>query len=377
MIQALNPARQLSPPLNGPSGPSNSGVSEQQSLRKRIRDIQENPSIDQKEKARMVQCLMCNDVRHASPTPSGPPQESNCSLTCQHYKKQCSRFHFDCCGITDPCHRCHLARGTCSVRPPLISKVTCNVCNTEQPPAKNCMNCQVEFGKSYCSICKIWTPLDITHCNDCGFCRVGKSHEVFHCYTCDACFGVEGKSGHRCARIQLKDAACPLCLESVHTAQKASNILPCGHVLHADCWKEAAQKGEFRCPTCRKSLFDMAQFWNSIRRSIELQPIPRGFFPIRVGDIVDSPYGKFLVTSKRTMPVSGERRQQEILCDGLLQDWKLSDGSYAKAVISEDKLTRNHTTKIVCYDCEKKSETPFHFLGLECKHCGGYNTCQM
>jgi RING finger/CHY zinc finger protein 1 len=29
---------------------------------------------------------------------------------------------------------------------------------------------------------------------------------------------------------------------------------------------------------------------------------------------------------------------------------------------------------IICYDCEKKTEVPFHFFGLKCGECGSYNT---
>ena len=30
--------------------------------------------------------------------------------------------------------------------------------------------------------------------------------------------------------------------------------------------------------------------------------------------------------------------------------------------------------KIICNDCSKECETEFHVVGLECKHCGGFNT---
>ena len=34
---------------------------------------------------------------------------------CVHYNKHNSRFYFACCGVIDPCHRCHMERGTLSV----------------------------------------------------------------------------------------------------------------------------------------------------------------------------------------------------------------------------------------------------------------------
>lgn len=29
---------------------------------------------------------------------------------------------------------------------------------------------------------------------------------------------------------------------------------------------------------------------------------------------------------------------------------------------------------ILCNDCEKKSEQKYHYIGMKCKECGGYNT---
>lgn len=34
----------------------------------------------------------------------------------------------------------------------------------------------------------------------------------------------------------------------------------------------------------------------------------------------------------------------------------------------------NTYSTIFCNDCEKKSEQKFHYVGIKCKECGGYNT---
>lgn len=345
-------------------------IKQENLLRKRIRDIQNDPFTNQRDKAHMMQSLMSST---ATCIPSRT-KSHNLSPTCSHYDKKCSQMFFQCCEVYDPCHRCHMARGQCNVRPARVTSIMCNTCHYHQPPAHDCINCGERMGKSFCDICKIWTPLDIYHCHDCGICRVGKAEEVFHCHTCDACFGVEGREQHRCAKVQLKGTCCPMCLESVHSAQKPSSILPCGHVLHADCWKESARKGEFRCPSCRKSVFEMQSFWDNIRRSIALQPIPKKFFPIRVGDIVDSPYGPFQVLERRIVP--GESASK-VLCEGIFPEWHLTDGQLARATLDEELLENRKMTKICCFDCEAKTTAPFHFLGLECQACKGFNTCQL
>lgn len=364
-------------------------------MRRQLLAINNDPSLNSIQKSQLSQRLhmpVTNSSQQAFPpfcqpvgtssqpnsnqAHSQPPLPPNEALSCQHYKsKKCSRFYFDCCNTVDPCHRCHMARG-CDRKPPQISSIQCNDCGTKQEPSQRCVNpaCGVQFSNSYCDKCKIWTELDIVHCDHCGICRVGKPSSVFHCHTCDACFAKESQGTHRCAKSKLKDSSCPICLESVHTAQKASNILPCGHVVHGDCWKEAARKGEYRCPTCRKSLVDMRPVWTSIRRSISLQPIPRGFFPIQSGDLTNSPFGDFLVMGKRQANSGVNSDKVSTMCEGYLTGWELANGQRVRATIAEHCLDKKRDITVWCYDCEKKCDTEFHFLGLECRHCGGFNT---
>lgn len=348
-----------------------SGINELE-LRQQIRAVRNNPNLNAQEMAQQCQRLMCLSISELASREKYAPNES---LTCKHYNKNCSRFEFQCCGTIDPCSRCHYAREICDQRPPQISTIKCNLCHTTQAPTQSCINCNVQFSNSYCETCKIWTALEIFHCDGCGICRVGKRDDTFHCYNCDACFPVATRNLHHCAKTQLKDSSCPLCLESVHTAQKESFILPCGHVLHVDCWKLASVKGEYRCPTCRKCLLDMRNIWANIRRSIQLQPIPDNFFPIQIGDVVESPFGQFKVVERRAV-TSGN--SETVLWFGFLLNWVLANKSPAEATLREDVLVKKQKKRLIwCYDCESKSSTDFHFLGLECKNCGGFNTCQL
>lgn len=40
------------------------------------------------------------------------------------------------------------------------------------------------------------------------------------------------------------------------------------------------------------------------------------------------------------------------------------------------KNLENHVINIFCNDCHEQSKAQFHFVGLKCQHCGGYNTTQ-
>jgi len=162
----------------------------------------------------------------------------------------------------------------------------------------------------------------------------------------------------------------------------------------------------------------MQKYWESIRRSIQMQPLPPSYFPIRVGDTVDSPQGRFLVASKHEIP--GDNiygRPPQTFYEGQLLDIQpiplstrsCSEGSSDNAMdvdeievqvvqeenvvvpseamqpskqpnmatFTEDHLVKKKIVRIMCYDCEHKGETNFHPLGLECQACRGFNTTQL
>ena len=128
----------------------------------------------------------------------------------------------------------------------------------------------------------------------------------------------------------------------------------------------------------------MAPYWDALRFSIRLQPIPATLIHIRPGERVDSPYGMFLVQD-----VFLAEDNTTHMCSGLLIGWLGNDSSSSsgrdsydekkvpKATLQLDVLRRNITVPYLCYDCENKGVTKFHFLGLECTHCRGFNTVRI
>lgn len=372
---------------------------QQAEIRRQLLAIQNNPVLDSYQKSKCAQSLFfssssscrapsSNSFSFSSPQPTSSNiycteitphrPEDNLSKSCEHYRKTCSQFKFSCCGVVDPCHRCHLARNTCSVRPPQVSSITCTTCQTSQEPSAACKQCGTRFANSYCATCKIWTDKEIAHCNDCGFCRVGRADSIFHCHTCDACFNIEVGKVHRCAKAGLKDSVCVLCMESVHTSQTPSSILVCGHVLHTTCIKNSLQQGQFRCPVCRKCMIDMSSYWQQIKTSIQLQPIPNNFFPIQLGEIVDSEYGEFKPTSYADGLYTGELVWGQAATHVVPSAQTSSSQSLTRATLHESTLrSKKHKVSVVCVDCGHQSLTNFHVLGLECLGCGGFNTSRV
>jgi len=94
---------------------------------------------------------------------------------------------------------------------------------------------------------------------------------------------------------------------------KTATILKCGHAIHTQCQEDLLQSGNPRCPICNSSFLNMKRQWKYLDEIIARSP---------------------------PMPVE----------------------------------YRNWTVEILCADCHEKSQALFHFEGLKCGACGGYNT---
>eukprot|EP01038_Epipyxis_sp_PR26KG_P009569 gene9569-12890_t len=303
-------------------------------------------------------------------------QVNDCDFSyhsCAHYpNKKCSSFFFSCCGVFDTCHRCHQESG-CEVAPPAIESIKCNECNITQKPSQICVNpnCGTKFNNSYCSLCYIWTEVDVTHCEDCGICRVGLKDQLFHCHQCDCCVGIEYASNHSCfKKVKLREENCPFCLEALFTSQKTITNFICGHFSHLHCWRASMKTGNYRCPLCRKTVADVSRSWDVLRRAIELQPLTDDIIgSIEKDDILLSNYGLFQI-----MDIKKENNSLEMY-DGIFPNWILANGQAVRGSMNTNSVSKPCIyRKIWCNDCEKDCISSFHYLGTECTHCKGFNT---
>jgi hypothetical protein len=98
--------------------------------------------------------------------------------------------------------------------------------------------------------------------------------------------------------------------------------------MHADCYKDLMHV-TYRCPTCNKSAVNMELQWRKLDDEIRLQPMPEEEFEDSAAAIANP----------------GHRRVPRKVFVG-------------------------------CNDCGGRGWSPFHWLGLKCPHCDGYNTSQ-
>ncbi|GAV92735.1 zf-RING_2 domain-containing protein [Cephalotus follicularis] len=104
---------------------------------------------------------------------------------------------------------------------------------------------------------------------------------------------------------------CPVCYEYLFDSVKEAAVLKCGHTMHMDCFHEMADKHQFRCPICSKTVLDMSQYWELLDMEIEATKMPEEY---------------------------------------------------------------QHEVSILCNDCNTTSKVAFHILGHKCRQCNSYNT---
>lgn len=234
---------------------------------------------------------------------------------CIHYQNNCI-FFAKCCNKFFDCKRCHDENNSHEF---MCDEIKCDKCKYLQQISQICKQCSISFSEYFCDKCKLLdsTPNKlIFHCDKCKICRIGKREDYIHCDRCNCCLHISYFDNHKCIDNRLKHN-CAICMEYLDTSLGRILILRCGHSLHEECLTNSIYAGNYKCPLCYKSIVLMNKFNEIMDSEIALTPMP--------------------------------------------DDYK-------------DK-----SVNIFCNECEKKSQTSFHILGLKCKNkeCGSYNTIQI
>lgn len=271
-------------------------------------------------------------------------------LGCMHYKRNVKVQCFDC-RQWYACRHCHDAAHDLPFVHNLNRKKTqnmlCMLCQTPQPAGETCMQCGEYASWYYCDKCKLWdndSNKRIYHCDDCGLCRLGEGlgKDFVHCRRCNVCISISTSASHPCIE-RATDSDCPLCLSYLFESPTPVVSLPCGHYMHGSCYKDLMAV-TYKCPVCSKSAVNMELQWRKLDDEIALQPMPEE--------------------------------------DGELEDLLphlegVTDNEIEEAAESATPLRRPRRAWISCNDCNARCWSPFHWLGLKCHYCGGYNTNQM
>ena len=90
-----------------------------------------------------------------------------------------------------------------------------------------------------------------------------------HCSECCMCISVNVFETHRCFKDKYKNN-CPVCREDMFSSRQSPQDLPCGHAIHAHCFRKLAGF-DYRCPICKKTVVSqqsMAAAWEARARDI-------------------------------------------------------------------------------------------------------------
>ncbi|XP_010459541.1 PREDICTED: uncharacterized protein LOC104740590 isoform X1 [Camelina sativa] len=232
---------------------------------------------------------------------------------CKHYKRNC-KLLAPCCNQLFTCIRCHDEEVDHLLDRKQVTKMMCMKCLIIQPVGASCSNtsCNSSMGKYYCKICKLFDDdREIYHCPYCNLCRLGKGLSIDY-FHCMKCNACMSRTlvEHVCREKCLEDN-CPICHEYIFTSNSPVKALPCGHVMHSTCFQEYTCS-HYTCPICSKSLGDMQVYFRML--------------------------------------------------DALLAEQKMPD-EYL-----------NQTQVILCNDCGRKGNAPYHWLYHKCSSCASYNT---
>lgn len=238
-------------------------------------------------------------------------------LGCVHYKRNV-KMQCNTCLRWYTCRLCHDEVENHTLPRRDTKHMLCMLCGSPQPVGQVCKMCHVQAACYYCPICKLWSndpAKSIYHCDDCGICRIGEGlgKDFFHCKTCAACMSIQAESTHKCIERSTK-CDCPICGEYMFTSNKPVAFMRCGHSIHESCFAEWCN-ASYKCPICSKSIANMESQFRRLDRHIEEQPMPEEY--------------------------------------------------------------RDNRAYVFCNDCNSRSVTKYHWLGLKCALCDSYNTTQL
>lgn len=296
---------------------------DQKGFREAIRAIMES-GMDGVEKTMAMQRLHSRRFAQATEEASASQPEEQIERTyfseergiigCKHYQRGC-KIRAPCCSKVFGCRLCHEEQvPTHSIERGKIAEMICMHCGEDQPIQKNCGKCGEIMGRYFCAVCKLLDndpEKSIYHCDKCQMCRIGKGIDIDF-FHCDRCNACMHVSlrQHKCVERSL-ESNCPICSVYMLSSTIPVTFLKCGHAMHTPCLDEYI-KNSYTCPICSKSLGDMTSYFARIDEHISSQRMPEQFEGMR--------------------------------------------------------------SFIMCNDCEKRSDVPFHFLYHKCSHCASYNT---
>ena len=226
-------------------------------IKDEIQQIMRETSLTNQEKNRMIQNVYSSNINDnvVNNKPLGTEQ-------CYVYPNRKCRIVAFCCGGSFCCRICHDEVADHLIDRFKTTTIICNICNTKQNVDEKCSSCNIDFDRNFCFKCKLWTSIDMFHCEYCDVCRVGCKTDYEHCFDCNICCTI----GHNCMKLKLSlNENCCICFEKLKNSMNSVIPIPCGHCLHKPCLLESIRNGNIGCPLCKKSIGNFSDHWDTLR----------------------------------------------------------------------------------------------------------------
>lgn len=237
---------------------------------------------------------------------------------CSHYDRGCYLL-FPCCDTFYPCRLCHDDHITdYKNNPELIHEA-----DRKSVITVKCRYCEsIQDISDKCTKCE--KQFGTYFCDICKLLDLQDKGQ-FHCDECGICRQGGKENYSHCKECGICIAPdhkcsrkiegdCPVCCTLLFDAIEQTTTTKCGHWMHTKCLHEHTKHFN-TCPLCLKSLADTSALNTYLDQQIALTPLPDEF--------------------------------------------------------------KNKLVNILCNDCGTKSNINFHFYGLKCIACSGYNTKQI
>lgn len=303
-----------------------------ENIERTMRSIARDESLPVKDRTMMMQQVMLapynelqanqeasREANHDEKSDRAPTYAKGTNrLGCDHYLRAC-KLRASCCNRLYSCRLCHDAAESHIMDRSSTTEILCMRCDTLQPVSNRCINkkCGKSFARYFCKVCAFYDDKEtrsIYHCHSCNVCRIGKGlgQDYFHCMKCNQCMSMKYFHGHACIEKSM-ESDCPVCFQYMFTSTQPVKYMRCGHIMHMKCYKQY-RKTNIKCPVCSKSLEEMTPLYKQI--------------------------------------------DEHLAAGGSSVPWEY----------------RTARCDMFCHDCQRVSNTQYHFMYNKCPKCSSYNT---
>lgn len=224
----------------------------------RIKQINDDLSMTEEQKSKKIFKLMSQKTI----------KKKKHNVECSHYYGRQGYFRYSCCNEYYKCSECHNENENhiCAV----LVDMKCANCDLIQSPNYSCSDCSNNIANHYCSKCKVWSDVELHHCDTCSKCvsiRYLTRYEQIDNHKKKTI--EEHKKDHK---IDENVDICAICQSQI-PYYSAYVKTKCNHNMHYKCHQKyikSLEGANHFCPVCKKTIGnERSEVWEMIKNEID------------------------------------------------------------------------------------------------------------